>query len=86
MFIRIKILHNAIITIEYIRVYRHQMNMCRLYTVLSRPRVISMRKKMMAQKTDPVSVAMASGYTTNTRPAPTMGQQLCTIDAPPISN
>ena len=31
---------------------------------------MSMRKKMMDQKTDPVIVAMASGYTIKTRPGP----------------
>lgn len=31
---------------------------------------MSMRKKMMDQKTDPVIVAMASGYTMKTRPGP----------------
>lgn len=29
-----------------------------------------MKKKMMAHPVDPVSVAMASGYTMNTRPGP----------------
>ena len=34
---------------------------CRVLTELSRPRVSSMRKKMMAQKVAPGSVEMASG-------------------------
>lgn len=34
------------------------------------PSVMSMRKKMMDQKTEPVMVAMASGYTMNTNPGP----------------
>ena len=34
------------------------------------PSVISMRKKMMDQKTEPAIVAIASGYTMNTRPGP----------------
>lgn len=39
-------------------------------TVLSKPRVISIKKKMMDQNTEPSSVAMTSGYTTNTSPGP----------------
>lgn len=39
-------------------------------TVLSKPNVISIRKKMMDQKTEPSSVAMTSGYTTKTSPGP----------------
>ena len=34
------------------------------------PRVSSMKKKMMAHPVEPGSVAMASGYTLNTRPGP----------------
>jgi len=34
------------------------------------PKVMSMMKNMMAQPVDPGRVAMASGYTTNTRPGP----------------
>lgn len=39
-------------------------------TVLSSPSVINIKKKIIAQNTDPFKVAMASGYTTNTRPGP----------------
>ena len=39
-------------------------------TELSRPRVSSIMKKMIDQKVDPGRVAIASGYTTNTRPGP----------------
>lgn len=38
--------------------------------VLSRPRVMSIRKKMMLQKTEPLIVAIASGYTIKTKPGP----------------
>ena len=41
-----------------------------LLTVLSRPSVMSMRKKRIDHAEEPVSVAIASGYTTNTRPGP----------------
>ena len=41
-------------------------------TELSNPRVISMRKKIKDQKVENGSVAIASGYTTNTRPGPGM--------------
>ena len=34
------------------------------------PSIINIRKKRIAQPTDPGNVAMASGYTTNTRPGP----------------
>ena len=34
------------------------------------PSVMSIRKNMIAQPTEPGSVAIASGYTTNTRPGP----------------
>lgn len=39
-------------------------------TMVSRPRVSSMRKKMMAQKGDRGSLVRASGYTTNAMPGP----------------
>ena len=39
-------------------------------TELSSPRVRSIMKKMSDQKVDAGRVAMASGYTTNTRPGP----------------
>lgn len=38
--------------------------------MVSRPRVKSMRKKMMAQKGDSGSRVRASGYTTNAMPGP----------------
>lgn len=34
------------------------------------PSVMSIRKKIMDQNTEPVMVAMASGYTVNTKPGP----------------
>ena len=39
-------------------------------TELSRPSVRSIMKKIRDQNVEPGSVAMASGYTTNTRPGP----------------
>lgn len=45
-------------------------------TELSKPRVISMRKNISDQNVENGRVAMASGYTTNTRPGP--GKQLYT--------
>ena len=39
-------------------------------TMVSRPRVRSMRKKMIAQKGDRGSLVRASGYTTNAMPGP----------------
>lgn len=39
-------------------------------TMVSSPRVRSMRKKMMAQKGDRGSLVRASGYTTNAMPGP----------------
>jgi hypothetical protein len=41
-----------------------------LHTWLSRPNVISMKKKMIAQNVDPGRLFRASGYITNTKPAP----------------
>ena len=38
------------------------------HTVVSRPRVISIKKKMIAQNDVPSIVATASGYTTKMRP------------------
>ena len=46
-----------------------QISLCVL-TALSSPSVSNMRKKMSAQPTDPGSVAIASGYTTKTKPGP----------------
>lgn len=40
-------------------------------TIVSRPSVSNMRKKMMAQKGDKGSLVRASGYTTNAIPGPT---------------
>lgn len=39
-------------------------------TMVSRPRVKSMRKKMIAQKGESGSLVRASGYTTNAMPGP----------------
>lgn len=39
-------------------------------TMVSKPRVKSMRKKMIAQKGDRGSLVRASGYTTNAMPGP----------------
>lgn len=41
-----------------------------LPTVLSRPRVINIRKNKTDQNEEQLSVDMASGYTTNTSPGP----------------
>lgn len=38
--------------------------------VLSRPSVINIKKNIIDQNTDPVIVAIASGYTMNTKPGP----------------
>lgn len=43
-----------------------------LLTELSNPSVSSIIKKISAQKVDPGIVAMAAGYTTNTRPGPSV--------------
>ena len=47
-----------------------------LLTELSRPRVRSIRKKMIAQNVAPGRVEMASGYTMNTRPGPKDNKKL----------
>ena len=39
-------------------------------TVLSRPSVMSITKKRIEKKTEPYIVAIASGYTMNTKPGP----------------
>lgn len=43
-----------------------------LLTELSNPRVNSIIKKISAQKVDPGMVAIAAGYTTNTKPGPSV--------------
>lgn len=44
--------------------------------VLSNPNVINMRKKIMDQKLEPGIVAIASGYTMNTKPGPVQKQSI----------
>lgn len=44
--------------------------MVKIYLSLYLPNVINIRKNMIDQKTDPVIILMASGYTTKTSPGP----------------
>ena len=52
--------------------------MMMMFTWLSRPSVMSMKKKSMDQKGGPGRFVTASGYTTNARPAPARGIE-CSI-------
>ena len=45
-----------------------------LHTELSNPSVNNIMKNRMAHNVDPGSVAIASGYTTNTKPGPDAAQ------------
>ena len=70
----------VVVVITFLQIpvqYIHSFNVFSL-TVLSRPSVINMTKKMIAQNVEPFSVARASGYTTNTNPAPM--KMKCNID------
>lgn len=46
-------------------------------TMVSRPRVSSMRKKMIAQKGERGSLVSASGYTTKAMPGPVKNTYIC---------